>query len=578
MKTNHKVFIAIASSAFALAVSAQTIKDEYTEFRDQMMDEYQTFRKSVLSDYDSFLEAMWADFEVFGAKSKYSQPKPHQAPEADAPVKGENIEIPSPDAQDAPIAKTTPKTPGLPKTPVLPKVPSTPKTQPVPKTPVPSVAVTKNPQPKTPDRTKPESQAPGSTVAETTPATPPPPMVSKTGPTKHDTPSISTSTASAPTAAPTTKVPAASVIPSAEYTFPYRGMELAVADVPLKVKSLPMHRSDYADQWRSFQSGGGLELVESFRELAERHNLNDYLTYDVLMAYTAARYPDVHPSGRMALVQYVMANLGCDVRIAMDESNQPMILIPFDQTVYGRRFLTVNGYPYYIFGAEGGDGEPHINGLISTCVIPTDRDPGRHIDLLVQDLRLPENEKNFDIEFGKLHLTGSYNQNIMPVLYRYPQMPTQDFASSNVLPELRDDIVRQVKEQLAGMPQREAVDALLRFTQSGFKYATDGDYHGFEKPYFFEEMFYYPKCDCEDRSIFYTYLLWNALGVENHLIAYPVHESASVCLDDTSVGGDHYVHNGKTFYISDPTYIGARTGQCMPNFRKVAPTIDKEYK
>lgn len=355
-------------------------------------------------------------------------------------------------------------------------------------------------------------------------------------------------------------------------------MELIVADVPVKIKSTSLHRADFAEQWRNIRNGGGQALVETFRELAERHNLNDYLTYDVLMAYTKARYPEAHPSSRMSLVHYVMANLGCDVRIALDEGNQPLILIPFDRTVYGRMFLTVNGYHYYVFGEQGGDAEPRINGLISTCVLPTDRDPGRYVDLLVNDLRLPEDNKDFDISFGNLHLTGTYNANIMPVLYRYPQMPTQDYATSDVQPELRRQIVEQVKSQLAGMSKLDAVNSLLRFTQSGFKYATDGQFHGFEKPYFFEEMFHYPKCDCEDRSIFYTYLLWNALGVENHLIAYPVHESASVCIEDANLEGDHYVHNGKTFFISDPTYIGSRTGMCMPSFKKVAPTIDKEYK
>lgn len=63
--------------------------------------------------------------------------------------------------------------------------------------------------------------------------------------------------------------------------------------------------------------------------------------------------------------------------------------------------------------------------------------------------------------------------------------------------------------------------SLLQFVQSGFSYATDDAFHGFEKPYFLEENLFYPKNDCEDRAIFYTYLLWNALGVENQLLCFP---------------------------------------------------------
>lgn len=509
MKT-YRNLIVTTLLVFTTQTNGQTVKDEFNDFRNQIMDEYQTHRSSVLNDYDVFLQSIWEDFETFGAKSKYSQPKPEEAPVVKADDNDGDILIPTPSLPVPP----TPKMPSIPKIPAVPKMPSVPK---IPTAP--------------------------------------------TSPTTHS-----------PSANPTVK-------PTESYfTFPYRGLELSVRDVPIKIRNLPLGRMDFAEQWRNIRNGGGNGLVEAFKELAEKHNLNDYLVFDALMAYTEFRYPEAHISSRMSLTHYVMSNLGCDVRIALDEANDPLLLIPFEQTVYGRRFLTISGYPFYVFDKNGGDSDAVIHGLVSTCNLPADRNSGRHLDLVVNDLRLPEKEQSFDISFGDLRLTGNFNVNVIPVLYRYPQMPTEDFASSNVLPEFRTKIVRQVKEQLDGMPQRDAVNTLLRFTQSGFKYATDGEFHGFEKPYFFEEMFFYPKCDCEDRSIFYTYLLWNALGVENHLLAYPVHESASVFLDDDNLDGDHYVHNGKKFYISDPTYIGALTGRCMPTFRKVAPKIDKEYK
>lgn len=150
------------------------------------------------------------------------------------------------------------------------------------------------------------------------------------------------------------------------------------------------------------------------------------------------------------------------------------------------------------------------------------------------------------------------------------------YAVSQVCPSLRADIVAQMKRNLAGLSQTEAVNKLLQFVQSGFEYATDDDFHGFEKPYFLEEILYYPKCDCEDRAIFYTYLLWNVLGVENHILNYPGHESAAVLLND-NIKGTSYTHNGKRFLISDPTYIGSVTGMCMPMFESTAPKIDHIY-
>lgn len=178
---------------------------------------------------------------------------------------------------------------------------------------------------------------------------------------------------------------------------------------------------------------------------------------------------------------------------------------------------------------------------------------------------------------GDIEIHGETNELLYPILYKYPQMPIGDYAESALMPSLRDDVVAQLREQLEGMPREQAVDALLQFVQSGFDYATDHDYHGFEKPYFFEEILFYPKCDCEDRVIFYTYLLWNVLGVENHLIAYPGHESAAVSLPGHAAG-DAYSYDGRTFLISDPTYIGAKTGMCMPDYRTITPEIDHIYK
>lgn len=102
---------------------------------------------------------------------------------------------------------------------------------------------------------------------------------------------------------------------------------------------------------------------------------------------------------------------------------------------------------------------------------------------------------------------------------------------------------------------------------------------GFEKPYFVEEILYYDKCDCEDRAIAFTWLLWNALGIPNQLIAYPMHESASVSLDaDSGVSGYSYTVDGATYYSADPTYIGSKVGDVMPQFATVSPKVDKTYR
>ena len=164
----------------------------------------------------------------------------------------------------------------------------------------------------------------------------------------------------------------------------------------------------------------------------------------------------------------------------------------------------------------------------------------------------------------------------MPILYHYPQMPVEDFALSNVSPGLRENLTSQVRTQLSGIDGDAKVEALLKFMHNVFDYSTDEDFHGFEKPYFLEETLYYPKNDCEDRAIFYTWFLWNALGRKAQLITFPGHESATVEMDNP-VEGTSYRFDGSVFYVSDTTFIVALTVMVMPAYIGRDPKVDYTF-
>lgn len=339
--------------------------------------------------------------------------------------------------------------------------------------------------------------------------------------------------------------------------------------------------ADYAMHWRALtKSGIGEELAQAFADLADRYGLNDYLTFQAVNAYVDSRFPSAHSSARKSLVHFILANMGYDIRIATSSTGQGLLLIPFNQHVYAHPFAMIDGERYYIFSDANVDLSSPENRSFSTCKIPSDLDSGKHFDLLISDLRLPEIPQSFSISYGDMKIAGEFNRAVIPLLYRYPQMETADYARCNVLPSVRKELVKQLKEQLGGLSKPQAVNKLLTFVQNGFEYSTDEDFHGFEKPYFVEEMLFYPKNDCEDRAIFYTGMLWDALGVPNQLIAYPGHESAAVALPSKPADcpqATSYTYSGSTFYISDPTYIGSVTGMCIPQYETTVPKIDYTY-
>lgn len=151
------------------------------------------------------------------------------------------------------------------------------------------------------------------------------------------------------------------------------------------------------------------------------------------------------------------------------------------------------------------------------------------------------------------------------------------YAMSTIDSNFHQSLLAQVNEQIRGCSEKEAVARILHFVQYAFDYATDREQHGYEKPYFIEENFYYPKNDCEDRAILFAFLVHNLLGLDVHLVQYPGHECTAVNFSTTQMNGDGYMYKGKAFYICDPTFIGASIGQCMPGYRNVKPTVELWY-
>lgn len=493
--------------------------ESFAEFRKKMLSDYNDFRSSVFENYDKFLEGAWSNYEQIKGEKSNPKPKPRVAPCVDEP------EI---------------KTPGM-------------------QAPVVEAPVAESPEKGLADNDGINGNGNREGVKDNGEG------VSNRGGYGRENGENRENGRDGRTD-----------------RFRIGETELSVAHVDYNIANRLNTPQDFAAHWRGMaKSKLGEALLPEMKGLAERYGLNDYLLFEAVNAYVDARFPSAHSSARKSLAHYLLTGLGYDVRLGKTNRGTAMLLVPFRQMVYARPYLNIGGKKYFIFADSDVDLTQPDNLRISSCNLPTDADAGQALDLIIRDLRLPGDPQPFTVSHGGLTISGEFNKAIIPLLYRYPQMPTADYARSNVLPGVRERIVAQLKEQLEPMEKKEAVDRLLQFVQSGFEYATDEDFHGFEKPYFLEETLFYPKNDCEDRAIFYTYLLWEVLGVPNQLICFPGHESASVALEEGPARKGRvssYTNGGATYYISDPTYIGAVTGMCMPDYEHETPTVDYSYK
>lgn len=545
--------------------------EDFDTFRQRIMNDYQDFRQGILDQYESFLDEAWAGFETFAGESRSEEPKPtappvfkpSDVPAVPAPPKVPTVRpVQKPTLPAAPTMPSAPSVPGLPSVPAAPSVPGLPSVPAAPSVPsVPSIPATPS-APAAPSDplaslpTAPAAPAPAKPAAPVAPTTPAAPA-----PAKPAAPAT-------PTAPTTPAKPATGGI-----NFELYGLQMSLPELKVKPSLQSGQQKEVVAFWKQIKESSTDAIVKNLKTLSETYRLGAWCTLKA-----AEKYADIWAKGNAnasrVLTQYLMMSLGYDVRMA-SAGDMVYLLLPFQQQVYGSTFIRIDNNKYYVYP----DKMP-ANTSIYTCRVPADVDCGQDMNLIINpSYLLPKKEKSFKVTHASLSVEGSINQNIIDLQQSYPSMDISCYAASVADDDLRKNIVSQLRQQLAGKPEMEAANALLHFVQEGFEYKTDAQQfgQGVEKCFFFDEVLYFPYCDCEDRSVFFAYLVKEILGLDVLLVGYPGHECTAVALSEAPSKHTSLTYKGKNYYICDPTYMGADVGMCMPKYVNVNPEIEEWY-
>ena len=374
--------------------------------------------------------------------------------------------------------------------------------------------------------------------------------------------------------APTTpKVPSVPSPSTPQIRFELYGLQLAVPAPKLEATLHSASQQDVVAFWKQLNESSMTQSVEALQQHAVNYRLGDWCTFKAVEAYSQ-KWANGNKRAERVMMQYLMLSMGYDVRMAV-AGGEVYLMLPFEQQVYENTYLTVNENKYYLYPKSVPSGSS-----IYSCAIPADIDCGRGMNLIINPAyRLPKAKQAFSVSNGSLAVQGEVNRNVIALQQEYPSMDVYCYAASVADEEVRKSVVNQLRGQLQGMSENEAANALLHFVQKGFEYKTDGQQFGdgVEKSFFFDETLYFPYCDCEDRSIFYAYLVRELLGLDVLLVGYPGHECTAVALSTPPPTYTSFQYKGKTYYICDPTYIGADIGMCMPDFMKIQPEVEEWY-
>jgi hypothetical protein len=243
------------------------------------------------------------------------------------------------------------------------------------------------------------------------------------------------------------------------------------------------------------------------------------------------------------------------------------------QPLFAAPYFTFDKVRYYALSFDGGKQQP---GRVYTY---DGQYPGasKRLDMklarAINTGRSPQDKYlSFSYQDKTYRIRVAYDQQTVRFLQTYPQMDIGMYFVADVNQATASPLLQQLKPLVEGKSELEAVNILLRFVQTAFKYKTDESQFGVENYLFPEETLHYPYSDCEDRSVFFAWLVRSLLGLEVVGLDFPGHVATAVHFNDT-VRGDSLVLNGKRYVVTDPTYINATAGMTMPEYKNKNPDI-----
>lgn len=138
---------------------------------------------------------------------------------------------------------------------------------------------------------------------------------------------------------------------------------------------------------------------------------------------------------------------------------------------------------------------------------------------------------------------------------------------------MKDQLYPHFKKVLSGLSERDKVEHLLNWVQTGFIYEYDDKVWGTDRAFFPDETIYYPYADCEDRAILFTRLVRDLVGLDAILVYYPGHLASAIAFNGTE-SGDYIVLNGRKFTVCDPTFTnGAPVGRTATGYDNSAAKV-----
>lgn len=324
--------------------------------------------------------------------------------------------------------------------------------------------------------------------------------------------------------------------------------------------------NNIADAWEKYSQGEYDNLIYDCLQLREKHQLCDWAYLQMLQSLAQEFYGSDKNSATLMLA-YIYCQSGYQIRMGMTAQSELVLLYSSHHMIYSKPYYTIEGVNYYPLNFTGNE--------LNICKAKFPKEQPLSLQIAKSPVLDVQKGTQRDLQSKKYNSANAHvtiNKNLIDFYQDYPSSIINDntmtrwaiFANTPLNLDIIDELYPSLRKSLEGKTEDQALNILLNFVQTAFVYEYDDKVWGTDRIFFAEETLYYPYCDCEDRSILFSRLVRDLLGLDVLLVYYPGHLATAVKVNNR-VNGDYLILNNDYYIVCDPTYINAPIGETMPN-------------
>jgi hypothetical protein len=293
-------------------------------------------------------------------------------------------------------------------------------------------------------------------------------------------------------------------------------------------------------------------LLDDLQQKKQHLELNDWLYYELLRKVIAKIYKN-HPSVNQELTTwFLLSKAGYDTRLTYRKKKTYVYVYTQDEVFEVP--LIKEGDRTYVNLTSIHNKNAVQEALYMLNFVPNPE--GGSLSFYLKNLpklspQMKTRELKFFFDKATYQMKVKFDQTVIDLMSQYPFFAEKEYLEVPLSPTVARSLLPQLRDLIKDKTEKEALEFLVAFTRSSFKYKEDKEYFGVSKPMIADEVFYYPFSDCEDRSALFYSLVKELLQLPMVIVAFEDHLTIAVAIPQFE--GKSIRFKGNDYYICDPT-------------------------